>query len=175
MKHFNCKRWVIDLLNKGGWKLLRGQTQRGFHPIWKVQRKGTFEGRRAWPLSEMKFGHLSSRSTRLQMPAVRYVLQIGTAKGHILPFPLLMKCQAIDPTFSSVLNHTPFDPPPPSFQSTWRSFQNLKDVGVVQVKVIRAEGLMAADVIGKTTATLSQNNRVTTSKSIVPTFFFFPM
>lgn len=76
-----------------------------------MQRKGTFEGRRAWPLSEMKFGHLSSRSTRLQMPAVRYVLQIGTAKGHILPFPLLMKCQAIDPTFSSVLNHTPFDPP----------------------------------------------------------------
>lgn len=34
----------------------------------------------------------------------------------------------------------------------WRSFQNLKDVGVVQVKVIRAEGLMAADVTGKTAA-----------------------
>ncbi|XP_056888890.1 multiple C2 and transmembrane domain-containing protein 1 isoform X13 [Takifugu flavidus] len=33
--------------------------------------------------------------------------------------------------------------------SLWRSFQNLKDVGVVQVKVIRAEGLMAADVTGK--------------------------
>ncbi|XP_038559566.1 multiple C2 and transmembrane domain-containing protein 1 isoform X4 [Micropterus salmoides] len=31
----------------------------------------------------------------------------------------------------------------------WRSFHNLKDVGVVQVKVIRAEGLMAADVTGK--------------------------
>uniref|UniRef100_A0A8C9XCI6 Multiple C2 and transmembrane domain containing 1 n=1 Tax=Sander lucioperca TaxID=283035 RepID=A0A8C9XCI6_SANLU len=31
----------------------------------------------------------------------------------------------------------------------WRSFNNLKDVGVVQVKVIRAEGLMAADVTGK--------------------------
>ncbi|KAG8012124.1 Multiple C2 and transmembrane domain-containing protein 1, partial [Nibea albiflora] len=30
--------------------------------------------------------------------------------------------------------------------SMWRSFHNLKDVGVVQVKVIRAEGLMAADV-----------------------------
>uniref|UniRef100_A0A6Q2YSL0 C2 domain-containing protein n=1 Tax=Esox lucius TaxID=8010 RepID=A0A6Q2YSL0_ESOLU len=30
-----------------------------------------------------------------------------------------------------------------------RSFHNLKDVGVVQVKVIRAEGLMAADVTGK--------------------------
>uniref|UniRef100_A0A8C6PBA7 Multiple C2 and transmembrane domain containing 1 n=1 Tax=Nothobranchius furzeri TaxID=105023 RepID=A0A8C6PBA7_NOTFU len=29
------------------------------------------------------------------------------------------------------------------------SFHNLKDVGVVQVKVIRAEGLMAADVTGK--------------------------
>ncbi|KAM6945192.1 multiple C2 and transmembrane domain-containing protein 1 isoform 2-T2 [Lycodopsis pacificus] len=33
--------------------------------------------------------------------------------------------------------------------SLWRSFLNLKDVGVVQVKVIRAEGLMAADVTGK--------------------------
>uniref|UniRef100_A0A8D3A774 Multiple C2 and transmembrane domain containing 1 n=1 Tax=Scophthalmus maximus TaxID=52904 RepID=A0A8D3A774_SCOMX len=31
----------------------------------------------------------------------------------------------------------------------WRSFYNLKDVGVVQVKVIRAEGLLAADVTGK--------------------------
>ncbi|XP_061590043.1 multiple C2 and transmembrane domain-containing protein 1 isoform X2 [Cololabis saira] len=30
-----------------------------------------------------------------------------------------------------------------------RSFSNLKDVGVVQVKVLRAEGLMAADVTGK--------------------------
>ncbi|XP_056275674.1 multiple C2 and transmembrane domain-containing protein 1 isoform X7 [Pseudoliparis swirei] len=33
--------------------------------------------------------------------------------------------------------------------SLWKSFHNLKDVGVVQVKVIRAEGLMAADVTGK--------------------------
>ncbi|XP_057688749.1 multiple C2 and transmembrane domain-containing protein 1 isoform X2 [Corythoichthys intestinalis] len=33
--------------------------------------------------------------------------------------------------------------------SMWRSLHNLKDVGVVQVKVIRAEGLMAADVTGK--------------------------
>ncbi|KAJ8414945.1 hypothetical protein AAFF_G00024680 [Aldrovandia affinis] len=33
--------------------------------------------------------------------------------------------------------------------SLLRSFYNLKDVGVVQVKVIRAEGLMAADVTGK--------------------------
>ncbi|XP_077943737.1 multiple C2 and transmembrane domain-containing protein 1 isoform X2 [Gasterosteus aculeatus] len=33
--------------------------------------------------------------------------------------------------------------------SLWRSFNNLKDVGVVQVKVIRADGLMAADVTGK--------------------------
>ncbi|CAJ1068541.1 multiple C2 and transmembrane domain-containing protein 1 isoform X4 [Xyrichtys novacula] len=33
--------------------------------------------------------------------------------------------------------------------NVWRSFHNLKDVGVVQVKVIRAEGLMAADVTGK--------------------------
>ncbi|KAM4615923.1 multiple C2 and transmembrane domain-containing protein 1 [Polymixia lowei] len=33
--------------------------------------------------------------------------------------------------------------------SLLRSFHNVKDVGVVQVKVIRAEGLMAADVTGK--------------------------
>ncbi|KAL0965281.1 hypothetical protein UPYG_G00279220 [Umbra pygmaea] len=31
----------------------------------------------------------------------------------------------------------------------WRSLSNLKDVGIVQVKVLRAEGLMAADVTGK--------------------------
>ncbi|KAK1792185.1 hypothetical protein P4O66_012137 [Electrophorus voltai] len=34
-------------------------------------------------------------------------------------------------------------------QSLLRSFNNIKDVGIVQVKVIRAEGLMAADVTGK--------------------------
>ncbi|XP_058644848.1 multiple C2 and transmembrane domain-containing protein 1 isoform X4 [Onychostoma macrolepis] len=33
--------------------------------------------------------------------------------------------------------------------SPLRSFFNLKDVGVVQVKILRAEGLMAADVTGK--------------------------
>ncbi|XP_072521359.1 multiple C2 and transmembrane domain-containing protein 1 isoform X4 [Salminus brasiliensis] len=33
--------------------------------------------------------------------------------------------------------------------SLLRSFHNIKDVGVIQVKVIRAEGLMAADVTGK--------------------------
>ncbi|XP_068191681.1 multiple C2 and transmembrane domain-containing protein 1 isoform X2 [Antennarius striatus] len=33
--------------------------------------------------------------------------------------------------------------------SLFRSFSSLKDVGVVQVKVMRAEGLMAADVTGK--------------------------
>ncbi|XP_062409675.1 multiple C2 and transmembrane domain-containing protein 1 isoform X2 [Sardina pilchardus] len=33
--------------------------------------------------------------------------------------------------------------------SVLRSFTNLKDVGIVQVKVLRAEGLLAADVTGK--------------------------
>lgn len=33
--------------------------------------------------------------------------------------------------------------------SPLRSFFNLKDVGIVQVKILRAEGLMAADVTGK--------------------------
>ncbi|XP_026152846.1 multiple C2 and transmembrane domain-containing protein 1 isoform X2 [Mastacembelus armatus] len=31
----------------------------------------------------------------------------------------------------------------------WKSFSNFRDVGIVQVKVMRAEGLMAADVTGK--------------------------
>lgn len=35
------------------------------------------------------------------------------------------------------------------FQSPMRSFFNMKDVGIVQVKILRAEGLMAADVTGK--------------------------
>ncbi|XP_049324626.1 multiple C2 and transmembrane domain-containing protein 1 isoform X2 [Astyanax mexicanus] len=33
--------------------------------------------------------------------------------------------------------------------SVWRSLCDLRDVGIVQVKVLRAEGLMAADVTGK--------------------------
>ncbi|XP_067290189.1 multiple C2 and transmembrane domain-containing protein 1 isoform X2 [Pseudorasbora parva] len=33
--------------------------------------------------------------------------------------------------------------------SPMRSFFNLKDVGIVQIKILRAEGLMAADVTGK--------------------------
>uniref|UniRef100_A0A8C2FVS3 Multiple C2 domains, transmembrane 1a n=1 Tax=Cyprinus carpio TaxID=7962 RepID=A0A8C2FVS3_CYPCA len=37
--------------------------------------------------------------------------------------------------------------------SLLRSFHNIKDVGLVQVKVIRAEGLMAADVTGKSDPT----------------------
>lgn len=35
-------------------------------------------------------------------------------------------------------------------QSVRRSFSNFKDVGIVQVKVLRAEGLMVADVTGTT-------------------------
>lgn len=37
------------------------------------------------------------------------------------------------------------------FQSSLRSFFKLKDIGLVQVKILRAEGLMAADVTGKIT------------------------
>lgn len=49
------------------------------------------------------------------------------------------------------------------FQSMWRSFHNLKDVGVVQVKVIRAEGLMAADVTGKTVALSPKHKDITSA------------
>ncbi|KAI3362485.1 hypothetical protein L3Q82_012774 [Scortum barcoo] len=38
--------------------------------------------------------------------------------------------------------------------SVLKSFSNLRDVGIVQVKVMRAEGLMAADVTGKKYITL---------------------
>lgn len=34
-------------------------------------------------------------------------------------------------------------------QGVKKSFSHVKDVGMVQVKVLRAEGLMAADVTGK--------------------------
>ncbi|XP_070781245.1 multiple C2 and transmembrane domain-containing protein 1 isoform X2 [Enoplosus armatus] len=52
------------------------------------------------------------------------------------------------------LSVTPLDDPQERRQilkrySVSRSFSNLKDVGIVQVKVTRAEGLMAADVTGK--------------------------
>ncbi|XP_068562448.1 multiple C2 and transmembrane domain-containing protein 1 isoform X2 [Cebidichthys violaceus] len=52
------------------------------------------------------------------------------------------------------LSVTPLDDPQERreiFQrySVLKSFSNLKDVGIVQVKVMRAEGLMAADVTGK--------------------------
>lgn len=40
--------------------------------------------------------------------------------------------------------------PPP--QRLLHSLSNLKDVGIVQVKVMRAEGLMAADVNGELNA-----------------------
>lgn len=33
-------------------------------------------------------------------------------------------------------------------QGVWKSFSNVKDVGLVQVRVLRAEGLSAADVNG---------------------------
>lgn len=40
-------------------------------------------------------------STTNASPAVHF--QIRTVKGHVLPFPHLMKCQAIDLTFSPAL------------------------------------------------------------------------
>lgn len=96
------------------------------------------------------------------MPALH--LQIGTAKGHILPFSLLMKCQAVDLPFSSMLIYHPlltYHLVLVIFQSLWRSFHNLKDVGMVQVKVIRAEGLMAADVTGKILTLVPKNRTIT--------------
>ncbi|XP_041815491.1 multiple C2 and transmembrane domain-containing protein 1 isoform X5 [Chelmon rostratus] len=52
------------------------------------------------------------------------------------------------------LSVTPLDDPQERREilkryGVWKSFSNLRDVGIVQVKVMRAEGLMAADVNGK--------------------------
>lgn len=134
-----------------------------FHFMWKVQSWETFQtGKCSYsvklnlaicPLLDSTINASSTFSNK------------RTVKGHILPFPLLMKCQAIDLPFSSMLIWRPLwplTPVPVMFQSLWRSLHNLKDVGVVQVKVIRAEGLMVADVTGKT-LTLNPNNRTITS------------
>lgn len=43
-------------------------------------------------------------------------------------------------------------------QGLLKSFSNLKDVGIVQVKVMRAEGLMAADVTGNTNSAVFAAN-----------------
>lgn len=39
-----------------------------------------------------------------------------------------------------------------SLKGAFKSFSNVKDIGIVQVKVMRAEGLMAADVTGNHTS-----------------------
>ncbi|XP_056288942.1 multiple C2 and transmembrane domain-containing protein 1 isoform X1 [Pseudoliparis swirei] len=79
------------------------------------------------------------------------VLPLEESRGSVV---LLVTLTASAPVSVSDLSVTPLDDPAERRRtlgrySVWRSFSGLKDVGVVQVKVLRAEGLMAADVMGR--------------------------
>uniref|UniRef100_A0A8C2YWQ4 Multiple C2 and transmembrane domain containing 1 n=1 Tax=Cyclopterus lumpus TaxID=8103 RepID=A0A8C2YWQ4_CYCLU len=78
-------------------------------------------------------------------------LALEESRGYVV---LLVTLTASAHVSIADLSVTPLDDPQERREilarySAWRSFSNLKDVGIVQVKVMRAEGLMAADVTGK--------------------------
>ncbi|XP_041826067.1 multiple C2 and transmembrane domain-containing protein 1-like isoform X3 [Melanotaenia boesemani] len=78
-------------------------------------------------------------------------LPLEEARGFVVLLVTLTASAAVSIADLSV---TPLDDPQERREILKRygvrgSFSNLKDVGVVQVKVLRAEGLMAADVTGK--------------------------
>ncbi|XP_035041112.1 multiple C2 and transmembrane domain-containing protein 1 isoform X3 [Hippoglossus stenolepis] len=78
-------------------------------------------------------------------------LPLEESRGHVV---LLVTLTASTHVSIADLSVTPLDDPQEHREilerySLRQSFSNLKDVGIVQVKVMRAEGLMAADVTGK--------------------------
>ncbi|XP_074547188.1 multiple C2 and transmembrane domain-containing protein 1 isoform X2 [Halichoeres trimaculatus] len=78
-------------------------------------------------------------------------LQLEESRGYVV---LLLTLTASSHVSIADLSMTPLDDPQERREilkryGVLRSFSNLKDVGMVQVKVMRAEGLMAADVTGK--------------------------
>ncbi|XP_030622951.1 multiple C2 and transmembrane domain-containing protein 1 [Chanos chanos] len=78
-------------------------------------------------------------------------LELEENKGKLV---LLVTLTATTAVSISDLSVTPFDDPCERQQilqryNLLRSLRSLKDVGMVQIKVLRAEGLMAADVTGK--------------------------
>ncbi|XP_078018139.1 multiple C2 and transmembrane domain-containing protein 1 isoform X3 [Epinephelus lanceolatus] len=78
-------------------------------------------------------------------------LQLEESRGSLV---LLVTLTASAHVSIADLSVTPLDDPQERREilkryGVLKSFSNLKDVGIVQVKVMRAEGLMAADVTGK--------------------------
>uniref|UniRef100_A0A669B1A6 Multiple C2 and transmembrane domain containing 1 n=1 Tax=Oreochromis niloticus TaxID=8128 RepID=A0A669B1A6_ORENI len=74
-------------------------------------------------------------------------LPLEESRGFVVLLVTLTASAAVSIADLSV---TPLDDPQERREILQRySFFNLKDVGIVQVKVMRAEGLMAADVTGK--------------------------
>ncbi|XP_050928692.1 multiple C2 and transmembrane domain-containing protein 1 isoform X2 [Lates calcarifer] len=78
-------------------------------------------------------------------------LPLEESRGHVV---LLVTLTASSHVSIADLSVTPLDDPQERREilkryGVLKSFSNLKDVGIVQVKVMRAEGLMAADVTGK--------------------------
>uniref|UniRef100_A0A674PPL8 Multiple C2 and transmembrane domain containing 1 n=1 Tax=Takifugu rubripes TaxID=31033 RepID=A0A674PPL8_TAKRU len=78
-------------------------------------------------------------------------LPLEEARGFVV---LLVTLTASAHVSIADLSVTPLDDPQERREilnryALVKSFSNLKDVGIVQVKVLRAEGLMAADVTGK--------------------------
>ncbi|XP_049908552.1 multiple C2 and transmembrane domain-containing protein 1 isoform X1 [Epinephelus moara] len=81
----------------------------------------------------------------------RLELQLEESRGSLV---LLVTLTASAHVSIADLSVTPLDDPQERREilkryGVLKSFSNLKDVGIVQVKVMRAEGLMAADVTGK--------------------------
>ncbi|XP_030579904.1 multiple C2 and transmembrane domain-containing protein 1 isoform X1 [Archocentrus centrarchus] len=78
-------------------------------------------------------------------------LPLEESRGFVVLLVTLTASAAVSIADLSV---TPLDDPQERREilkryGVMKSFSNLKDVGIVQVKVMRAEGLMAADVTGK--------------------------
>ncbi|XP_055009345.1 multiple C2 and transmembrane domain-containing protein 1 isoform X3 [Boleophthalmus pectinirostris] len=78
-------------------------------------------------------------------------LPLEETQGYVV---LLVTLTASTHVSIADLSVTPLDDPQEQSEilrrySVLRSFSKMKDVGIVQVKVMRAEGLMAADVTGK--------------------------
>uniref|UniRef100_A0A673ADQ2 Multiple C2 domains, transmembrane 1b n=1 Tax=Sphaeramia orbicularis TaxID=375764 RepID=A0A673ADQ2_9TELE len=78
-------------------------------------------------------------------------LPLEESRGYVV---LLVTLTASSHVSIADLSVTPLDDPQERAEilrryGIWKSLSNMRDVGIVQVKVMRAEGLMVADVTGK--------------------------